>query len=118
MKAAIFLPLLATLALSSLTLSKSATAEPLNPEALSPEQMDMVIQMSVNQMKSEGEFAQMATCTNQTEAKVESVFSSVMRTCVEKHMIDQDDAKTTACLVSNFSEKLGISAEKFTACTE
>ncbi|MCL1067372.1 hypothetical protein L2735_11205 [Shewanella olleyana] len=114
MKAAIILPLiLASLALSSLTLSKSVTAE-----ALSPEQMDMVIQMSVNQMKAEGEFAKMATCTNQTEAKVESVFSTVMRTCVEKHMLDEDDAKTTACLVSNFSEKLGISVEKFTACTE
>ena len=109
MKAAITLPLL----LASIAMTPSVYSED-----LSPEQLNMVIQMSVNQMKAEGEFAKMATCTNQTEAKVESVFSTVMRTCVEKHMLDEDDAKTTACLVSNFSEKLGISAEKFTACTE
>lgn len=109
MKTAIVLPLL----LSSFAMSLSAAAE-----NLTTEQLDMVIQMSVDQMKAEGEFASMASCTDQSETKVESVFRSVMRTCVEKHMQDEDDEKTTACLVSNFSEQLGISAEKFTACSE
>ncbi|GIU49416.1 MULTISPECIES: hypothetical protein [Shewanella] len=109
MKAAIILPLL----LSSFVMTTSTYAE-----ELTPEQLDMVIQMSVNQMKNEGEFAKMATCTNQSETKVESVFRSVMRTCVERHMLDENDEKTTACLVSNFSDKLGISEEKFTACTD
>jgi hypothetical protein len=41
-----------------------------------------------------------------------------MRICVEKHMQDEDDEKTTACLVENFSGELGVSAETFTACSE
>ncbi|MBQ4890268.1 hypothetical protein A9267_16435 [Shewanella sp. UCD-FRSSP16_17] len=109
MKAAIIV----TLLLSSSTMASS----PLSEE-LTAEQLDMVIQMSVNQMKADDEFTKMASCVNQSEAKVESVFREVMRACVEKHMLEEDDEKTTACLVSNFSEKLGVSAEKFTACSE
>lgn len=83
------------------------------------DQVDMMIDMSVTQMKSAGELSDISKCLGVTEAKFLDTFKYTMRFCADKHGFEEESEQAlNTCFSEQSKQGLGVSESVFKQCEE
>lgn len=83
------------------------------------DQVDMMVDMSINQMKKSGEIGDISHCLSVSEAKFISAFKKTMRYCVDKYgLVGAKEEALNNCFESQNKSDLGVSDSVFNQCSE
>ncbi|NKF49058.1 hypothetical protein G3R49_00515 [Shewanella sp. WXL01] len=89
-------------------------AEPFTP--LTDEQLDMLIELNISQLKRSNSIKTTAACTGLSEQQLISAFQHTMKTCLSQYGIDEH--QMNACMQQEMKKVTGLSDATIAECDD
>ncbi|QSX29333.1 hypothetical protein JYB88_14115 [Shewanella cyperi] len=81
---------------------------------MTEEQQQQILRFAVTQMRDKGDFDRLARCSGSSAAKMESLYSKVLRRC--QVWDEREENAVERCLIEGMSEGTGLTPEQLHDC--